>query len=80
MLVGAFSAAKMGTVDPFAPIPSPMMILRNLKSVHRSPAQVGAEQAYRVMKRLCHDLENPEPIGVAIRHNAVAKIAPRRPK
>lgn len=24
MLVGAFSAAKMGTVDPFAPMPSPI--------------------------------------------------------
>jgi len=31
-------------------------------------------------KSPCHDLAKPEPIGVAVRQQAVMKISPLRPK
>jgi hypothetical protein len=31
-------------------------------------------------KSPCHDFANPEPIGVAVRQQAVMKISPRLPK
>ena len=34
----------------------------------------------RAANRPCHDLVKPEPIGVAVRQQAVRKISPRRPK
>jgi len=34
----------------------------------------------RAAKRPCHDRAKPEPIGVAVRQQAVRKISPRRPK
>ena len=34
----------------------------------------------RAANKPCHDWANPEPIGVKVKHIAVRKISPRRPR
>jgi hypothetical protein len=82
---GEFSAAKMGTVDPFTPIPSPST-RREARSATKKGGNFG-QCLVQVSILMCakmylqpQDLAKPEETGVAIKQRAVRKMTFLRPR
>jgi hypothetical protein len=78
IVAGLFSAAKMGTDEPFAPMPIPSR-MRVTWTVVYQHAQCSPGSAART-KSCCQDCENAEPITEKRQKMPAKKIAPRRPK